>query len=199
MLRSSSTCLKIIIRRCFSAAVNFPFSLRRLSRGDNSPRSPQTQIRHSKALSFTPLGRNSSRFAFFLPANFFFSISQFFLSPLRRSRRLAAPFMSTGRNCVDRRTPACSSNMEHIRELPASPCGCLSFHSRCQSPTSACHKSKAGRFPRNTMGEDWITFSTFPTVQCLVSPSQRQQQNEAEEARLQLEPLHRRLCEWSGR
>lgn len=132
----------------------FSFFITANVKEDNSPRSPQTQIRHSKALSFTPLGRNSSRFAFFSQRTFF-SFSQFFLlPPLRRSRRLAVPFMWTARNCVDHRTRVFSSNMEHIRELPASPCGCLSFHSRCQSPTSACHKSKVGRLPKSTMGMD---------------------------------------------
>lgn len=45
---------------------------------DNSPRSPRTQIRHPKALSFTPLGRSSSRSAFFHASELFSHFHGFF-------------------------------------------------------------------------------------------------------------------------
>lgn len=58
----------------------FSFFITATVTGDNSSRSPQTQIRHSKALSFTPLGRNSSRFVFFSQRTFFSHFRNFFLS-----------------------------------------------------------------------------------------------------------------------
>lgn len=57
---SSSTCLKLLFGEVFRR--EFYFFIRKNVKEDNAPRSPRTQIRHFKALSFTPSGRISSRF-----------------------------------------------------------------------------------------------------------------------------------------